>query len=190
MPRDAVTGQPLPRARGSEHSHPSRAPAASSLATQRSPVLPQRTLTQRASARFTRVRPLQSATSTQLLRVEGPSTQTRGGCDLWALLGKGAGGWAHGRTCRNLRKPMGSLFLLRAPGFWHLGIPQCPTFKAVNSESFQAFPAAALGITSTLPVTPPNPMFPHSLPGFLQIRGGEALPQSPRVSPSLGQAGV
>lgn len=45
MPRDAVTGQPLPRACGSEHSHPSRAPAASSLAAQRSPVLPQRTLT-------------------------------------------------------------------------------------------------------------------------------------------------
>ena len=123
----------------------------------------------RASARFTRVRPLQNATSTQLLRVEGPTTQSRGGCDLWALLGKGAGGWVHRRTCRNLRKTVGSLFLLRAPGFWHLGIPQCPTFKAVNSESFRAFPAAALDIMSTLPVTPPNPMFPHSLPGILQI---------------------
>ena len=90
MPRDAVTGQPLPRACGSEHSHPSQAPAASSLAAQRSPVLPQGTLThahQRGSHGYApcRVPPACSFSGWRSQHTD------RGGCDLWALLGKGAG---------------------------------------------------------------------------------------------------
>lgn len=81
-----------------QNAHPSRAPAASSLAAQCSPALPRRTLTPRASATSTRVRPLWSAASTQLLRVERPSAQTRGGSG-------GEEGWGLGAQAHVPKSP-------------------------------------------------------------------------------------